>query len=239
MKKLLLAVSLVCFVLTAGAFADEFSADVNSVAVGMTTMSKIYYKDFDTSRTEAMGMVIIMDGEKSYQLFEDTKKYVAMDMEEMKQQNPMADVDDFEEFITENDIKKTGSEKMSGYKCDVYEGNITYDVNQPPLAMKLWYSAKLDYPVRTETQLPGGMGTAVSTLENIKTGKQPASLFEIPAGYTEARSMEEAMGMSMGGFSMPFGGGDAEEDGGTDEMPSQDEMNQMMQMMQEMMGGQN
>jgi hypothetical protein len=97
------------------------------------------------------------------------------------------------------------------------------------MAMKLWYSTKLDYPVKTEMQLPAPMsGTSVSILENIKVGKQPASLFEIPAGYTEAASMQEAMGL--GGFSMPSGEG-------AEEMPSQEQMDQMMQMMQEMMGG--
>lgn len=232
MKKVLLAVCVMCFAFAAGVFAEEFSADVNSVAAGMATTSKIYYKDFDTSRTEAMGMVIIMDGKNSYQIFEDTKKYVVMNMDELEQQNPMAGADDFEDFIEKNDIKKVGSETVGGYKCDVYEGNITYDVNQPALAMKLWYSPKLDYPVKTETQLPGGMGTAVSNLENIQTGKQPDSLFEIPDGYTEAQSIQEAMGM--GGFMMPGGeGGEA----GSDKMPSQEEIDQMKQMMQEMMGG--
>jgi hypothetical protein len=101
---------------------------------------------------------------------------------------------------------------------------------QPPVEMKIWYSPKLDYPVKTETQMPAPMsGTAVSILQNIKLGKQSKSLFEIPAGYKEAASMEEAMGL--GGFSMPGGGS-----GG--EMPSEEEMGQMMEMMQKMMGGQ-
>jgi len=233
MKKLLLAVCVVCIIFTAGAFAEEFSADVNSSAVGMTTTSKIYYKDFDTSRTETMGMIVIMNGKNSYQLVEQTKKYVVMDMEELRAQNPMADAESFAEYIEKNDIKKVGSETVGGYECDVYEGDITYDASQAPMAMKLWYSPKLDYPVRTEAQLPAPMsGTAVSTLENIVTGKQPDSLFEIPAGYTQAQSMEEAMGM--GGFMMPSGGSGGGESG---EMPSQEEMNQMMQRMQEMMGG--
>jgi hypothetical protein len=238
MKKVLLAVCSACFVFTAGAFAEEFSADMKSVVTGMTMTAKIYHKDFKTSRTEAMGTVTITNGPKTYQLFEGTKKYVVMDEEELKEQNPMADADGFEEFIEQNDIEKVGKESVAGYKCDVYEGNITYDTESPSLAMKLWYSPKLDYPVKTETQLPAPMsGTAVSTLENIKTGKQPDSLFKIPAGYTEARSLQEAMGM--GGLNMPFGGGASDEvpSPEEDEMPSQDEMNQMMQMMQEMMGG--
>lgn len=237
MKKILLAVCAVCFIFTADAFSEEFSGDMVSVTAGMTMTSKIYYKNYNTSRTEAMGMVTITNGNNTYQLFDSTKKYVLMDMEEYKQQNPMADADDFESFVKNNDMKKIGTETVGEYKCDVYEGNITYDVNQAPIAMKLWYSSKLDYPVRSETQLPAPMsGTAVSTLENIEIGKQAESLFEVPDGYTQAQSVEEAMGM--GGFMMPSmpSGDDSEE---ADEMPSQDEMNKMMQMMKDMMGGQN
>jgi hypothetical protein len=232
MKRILFSVFIICFVFAAGASA-EFSADMNARMAGMTTSSKIYYKNFDTSRTEAMGVIEISRDGKSYQLFEQTKKYVLMHEEELEQQNPLAVADSFDEFVDQNEFKKVGSEKLSGYKCDVYEGSIDIE-GQPPVAMKMWYSSKLEYPVKTETQLPGGMGMAVSTLENIKVGKQPDDLFEIPAGYTQAASMQEAMGM--GGFEMPSGGGDV--GSGADEMPSEEEMNQMMQMMQQMMGGQ-
>ena len=230
MKRILFALCVVCFVFTATAFAGEFQADVVSVVMGKTTSSKIFYKDADTSRTEVMGMIIITKGDISYQLFKDTKKYVVMDMDEAEEQNPMADADDFEEFIKENDMKKIGSESVAGYKCDVYEGSVTYEENQPATAMKMWYAPKLDYPVKTETQLPAPMsGMAVSTLENIKTGKQPGSLFEIPAGYTQAQNMAEAMGM---GGSLGSGQGE------TEGMPSEGDLNKMMNMMKEMMGGQ-
>jgi outer membrane lipoprotein-sorting protein len=232
MKKLLIAICVVCFTFAAGVSAEEFSGDSVSVMGGMTVSSKLYYKDFKTFRTEAMGMVIITNGDKNYQIFDDTKKYVVMDVEEYKEQNPMADVDDFEEFVEKNDMKKVGTEKVNGYKCDVYEGSVAYIPEQPAMGMKIWYSPKLDYPVKTESQMPAPMsGTAVSTLENIEIGKQPRSLFEIPAGYTQAQSMQDAMGM--GGFSMPSGG----EGVGAGEMPSQEQMDQMMKMMQEMMGG--
>jgi hypothetical protein len=229
MKKILLSVFVMCFVFTAGASA-EFSADMTSKMAGMTTSSKIYHKSYDTSRTEAMGVTVISKDGNSYQLFDQTKKYVLIDEEELKQQSPMAAADSFDEFVDQNDFKKVGSEKLSGYKCDIYQGNIAYMEGQPPVSMKMWYSSKLEFPVKTETELPGGMGMAVNTLENIKIGRQPNALFEIPAGYTQATNIQEAMGM--GGFQMPSGGA------GANEMPSEEEMGQMMQMMQEMMGGQ-
>jgi len=235
MKKIVLAVFILCFAFISGVSAEEFSADQNATVSGMTFTSKIYFKDFKTSRTEAMGMVIITKDSVAYQLFESKKQYVVMDTEEAQEQNPLADADDFEDFIDQNEMKKVGKETVQGYKCDVYEGSFVMDEEQAPMAMKFWYSTKLEYPVKTEMQLPAPMsGTTVSMLENIKTGNQPASLFEIPSGYTEAASMQEAMGL--GGFMMPGAGGDTE-GGGMGEMPSEEDMGQMMQMLQEMMGG--
>lgn len=202
MKKLLFAVLVICLAFSANVFAEEFSADMTTVAAGMTTPSKVYYKDYKTSRNETKGMVemvAIQNGDNVYQIFESTKKYFAMDLNALKQQNPMADADNFQEFIEKNGIKKVGSETVAEYKCDVYEGNVTYEQGQAPIAMKLWYSPKLDYAVKTEIQLSAPMAmTAVSTLSNIKIGKQPDSLFELPAGYTQVQSIQEAMGM--GGF---------------------------------------
>jgi len=233
MKKVVIAAFIMCFAFISGAFAEEFSADQNASVSGMTFTSKIYFKDFKTSRTEAMGMVIITKDSAAYQLFESKKQYVVLDTEEAQEQNPLANADDFEDFIDKNGMKKVGKETVKGYKCDVYEGSFMMEEDQPPMAMKFWYSTKLEYPVKTEMQLPAPMSvTSVSTLENIKTGKQPASLFEIPSGYTEAASMQEAMGL--GGFMMPGGEGD---EGGSGEMPSEEDMNQMMQMLQEMVGG--
>jgi hypothetical protein len=71
--------------------------------------------------------------------------------------------------------------------------------------------------------MPEPVGRVVSLVKNIKTGTQPAHLFEIPAGYTRADSMEQAMGMpDMSRFS----------DG---QMPSAEQMGEMMKQVQDMM----
>ena len=56
--------------------------------------------------------------------------------------------------------------------------------------------------------------------------KQPNELFEVPSGYSEAKNTQEAMGM--GGFSMPTRGQ-------AGEMPSREDMQEMMKSAQEMM----
>ncbi len=61
--------------------------------------------------------------------------------------------------------------------------------------MKIWLSRKLQYPLKSETMMPEPVGRVLTLVKNIKTGKQPAHLFEIPDGYTRAASMEQAMGM--------------------------------------------
>ena len=227
MKRVTIALSILCFAMIATASAAEFSADMAIVMSGQKSSGKIYFKDSKTNRQEAMGTITIYKHPASYMLFSDTKRYVVSDLEELKKSSPMAGVDDFEQWFDINKMKKVGQETIQGFKCAVYEGDFRPEETQPAMAMKLWYSTKLAYPIKTEINLPAPLsGKMTSTLENITVGKQPDSLFEIPSGYAQAKSMEDAMGM--GGFTMPTGSG-------TGEMPSREEMEEMMKSMQEMM----
>ena len=227
MKRTALAFFVLCFAWIATASAAEFSADMVIAMSGQKSSGKIFYKNTKANRQEIMGMISIYQHPVSYMLFPDTKRYVINDIEEQKKNNPMVDVDDFEQWFKKNDMKRVGEETLQGYMCTVYEGDLKINENEPPMDMKLWYSSKLGYPVKSETTLPAPLsGKMTSTLENIDMSKQPDSLFEIPSGYTQAKSMQEAMGM--GGFPMPAGG----EAG---EMPSPEDMQEMMKSVQEMM----
>lgn len=214
------------------AVAAEFSADmITEMSMGRNS-GKIFYKDSDTSRTEMMGMINIMKYPNVYQLIEETRKYVVSDFDEMSRENPSMSTREFDRFLKENDFKKTGSETLQDYKCEIYEGRIDFspEPGQDPVSvfMKLWYSRDLEFALRTESILPSPMGKVVSFIENINKGRQPASLFEIPPGYTRVDTLQEAMGT---GFSMPEGF-----DGMTSEdMPSPEEMQEMIKKMQEMM----
>jgi len=215
--------------LVTSAVSAEFSADMVMDSMAGKTTGKLYFKNDDTTRTDMMGVVAIMKRPYIYQLFTDTRKYVVQDIEEMKKTNPALDAANLKDWIDKNNLKKTGSEKLQGYPCDIYEGDVIYGDEDPPVHIRMWHTPKLGYPLRHESVLPAPMGTVSSRLENIQLGPQPGSLFEIPEGYTEAKSAQEAMGME----GMPsFGGAEK------GQAPSREEMEKMMKEMMEKMGKQ-
>ena len=78
---------------------------------------------------------------------------------------------------------KVGNETVNGRSTIKYEG--TNAKGEPGSA---WFDSKLRFPVKWEGKNGSG------EMQNIKEGPQPASLFEIPAGYTK---------MDMGGMQRP------------------------------------
>lgn len=226
MKAMITAIILsVCLVTGVG--AAEFSADMVMKVFGSNDAGKVYYKNQDLTRSDAMGMIIITKRPMFYKLFSDTKKYVVTDLAEIAKSNPTADSANFLEWMKKNNFKKVGTETFQGYDCDIYEGDVIIDKGQPEVHMKAWYAKKLDYPIRNESTMPPPMGTMSTHLENIKIGSQPDHLFEIPAGYVKAKNMQDAMGVGgMGPGSGSAGGGKA---------PSEAEMKKMKKMMEEMM----
>jgi hypothetical protein len=215
--------------LAAGAGAVEFSADSVMVMNG-THKGKVYVKGPETNRTEMMGMVHIMRYPLVYQLVVNTKKYAVMNIKEemQKQSMPVPDPKNFKQWLADNNMNKTGEETLSGFGCSIYQGRLRIDDSQPPVPMTIWYSEKLAHPLKQEVVMPAPMGKMVTYLENIALAEQPDRLFEVPEGYTKTGSLQEAMGM--GTASMPTPGGNA---GGRP--PSEEEMGQMMEKMQEML----
>jgi len=68
--------------------------------------------------------------------------------------------------------KKLGSETVNGRSTIKYVGT-----NSKGESGTMWLDKKIAFPIKWEGQKGGG------ELQNIKEGSQPASLFEIPAGY--------------------------------------------------------
>jgi len=204
--------------------AEEFSADIVTDMPTGSVNGKIYFKNNQLNRSDMMGMINIVKYPEVYQIFTGTKKFHVSNVTELEADDPMAGVTDFEAWARENDLKKTGAESIEGFACDIFEGTVDIDEDSGETApMKIWLSRKLQYPLKTETMMPEPVGRVVSLVKNIKTGTQPAHLFEIPAGYTRADSMEQAMGMpDMSRFS----------DG---QMPSAEQMGEMMKQVQDMM----
>jgi len=226
MRSLILGGILTLFLAT-GAVCAEFSADTVMKSIAGTNTGKIYFKNDDISRTELMGMISIFKRPSMYQLFPDSRKYTVTDITEISKKNPAADAASFREWIENNKMKKVGSETVQGYKCDVFEGDVTVAQDEPPVHMKVWYTSKLGYPLRQEVALSPPAGNVSSHLENITLGTQDSSLFEIPAEYSQAKDIQEAVGL--GG--MPSLG-----DSGKGQQPSQEDMQKMMKEMMKKMG---
>jgi hypothetical protein len=212
------------FFQTVTVLAQEFSADTVTDMHTGTVNGKIYFKNTQVHRNDMMGMINIIKYPQVYQLFTGTKKYHITTVMELEADDPMAGVTDFDAWAKENEFKKTGTESIEGFVCDIYEGTIEIDQDTgETVPLKIWLSTKLEYPLKTETLMPHPVGRVLSVVKNIKPGKQPAHLFEIPEGYTQAATMEQAMGMpDMSQFS-------------EGQMPSGEQMENMMKQVQEMM----
>jgi hypothetical protein len=204
--------------------AQEFSADTVTDMHTGTVHGKIYFKNTRVNRNDMMGMINIIKYPEVYQIFTGTKKYHITTVTELEADDPMAGITDFEAWAKQNDLKKTVIESIEGYACDIYEGTIDIDQDTgEPVPLKIWLSSKLEYPLKTEILMPPPVGRVLSVVKNIETGKQPAHLFEIPEGYTQAATMEQAMGMpDMSQFS-------------EGQMPTGEQMENMMKQVQEMM----
>jgi len=191
-------------------FSDDFSADavVTTMANGavVTRMESRIYNGTDASRTE-MDMPLGMGGDSptismvfidrrdlgvSWQLYPGSQKYIEMEI----------DTDPSDGMTTMNmhdilysgdyELEKVGTEEVNGYDCDKY----ILDPGTETLPdITIWSAKKLDgVVVKTLVESPEGT-SMTNELFNVKTGKQPADLFELPGGYTKAT--EEEIGMIM------------------------------------------
>lgn len=79
-----------------------------------------------------------------------------------------------------SEYRMIGTETMNGRKTEKWE-YVQHQQKDNKTARTLqWYDPELKMPVREE--MPGGYSRE---LKNIKVGPQPASLFELPQGYTK------------------------------------------------------
>ena len=90
--------------------------------------------------------------------------------------------------------KDLGSETVNGYLCRKKEvtSESTFQGRVVKHVTTVWQAEEFDFPVRTRDQ-----DGSVTEMRNIKTGAQPASLFEIPAGFAKM-SMPVMPGMPGG-----------------------------------------
>ena len=82
-----------------------------------------------------------------------------------------------EKIKGEIERKLLGQETIDGRMTDKYE--VVYEVNGKTETMFQWMAEGLSIPVKTAA----ADNSRTTEYKNIKTGKQPDSLFEIPADY--------------------------------------------------------
>lgn len=180
------------------ALAQDFSADVVSNKQGPNGLSKLYSSK-DKARWEfreqnqKMGPSAIVVDEaqgKSFVLMEQQHMYMEPQMgmtrsSAISQFWHVQDVGDAcpqwkkaaEQWKTDQNwgsCTKVGSDTVNGRSAVKYEG-----VDKKGEKSYYWVDTKLKCVIKADN------GSSTFELRNIQEGSQPASLFEIPAGYTK------------------------------------------------------
>ena len=160
------------FLLAGIARAEDFSADMVSTSQGLTSSGKIFISN-DKVRMEVPGAITIsrMDKKVVWMLMPKDKMYMEQPFD------PSKAVASSEKVSGEVERKLLGKETVDGRMADKYM--IVYNVNGRKESIYQWIAPGIKMPVKTAAV----DNSWVMEYKNIKTGKQPDSLFEVPAGY--------------------------------------------------------
>lgn len=157
--------------------AMEFSAEMVSKMKGTSVASKIYFSgkkwrsEMDTKGHKSIS-IVRMDKKIMWNIMPQQKMYMEMKIPEQQKASMSKDVP--------GQIKreKMGRERINGIDCEKYK--ITYKDTETGKTGSLYqWLSKDDLPIKTEA----ADGSWSTEMKNLKKGKQPSSLFEIPAGY--------------------------------------------------------
>jgi hypothetical protein len=170
----------------------EFSADmVNTANNGNAVQAKMYFgKDKiriepTASTGHGMGGAVIMDltAQTSTVLMQQQQMYMVMPAQMASQRNAYnffrtGDAENAcadwlaQERNKGGTCRKVGSDTVNGRDTVKYEGT-----SATGETTTVWLDPKLRFPIKWQRQNGSG------ELRNIQEGSQPASLFEIPAGF--------------------------------------------------------
>jgi hypothetical protein len=172
----------------------EFSAEMYDLQKGEASQAKMYFgKDkirFEATKKDPRGggsVIINMSTQTTTVLMDAQHMYMEMPQQMAGQRNSYTgnffrtgDVDaacsDWLQQARDkgSTCKRIGSDTVNGRSCVKYEAT-----NQNGETTNFWIDPKLRFPVKAQ-------GKNVSwELRNIQEGSQPASLFEVPAGYSK------------------------------------------------------
>jgi hypothetical protein len=192
-----LLVSVIVFCMAGLSFAappENFTATM--VMQGMTMpMAKMGNKmRMENPMMQGMITISLMDSRKMIMMSTINKKYMEQTMKD--------DAPSIYDPKAVFEKKKIGSETVDGHPCIKYD-TMFYLRDKPAEKYRatIWEAQDLGgLPIRNEMIVPpdkrhGGPEKVVSELKDIRTGAAKSSMFEVPAGYKKAGSMQEVMGM--------------------------------------------
>jgi hypothetical protein len=181
---------LLLFPLTVAASAaklTDYSADMVMLNNGLFMYATRLYVSGQRSRVEGMtaapfGKIVSIvrkDRGISWTLFLDSKQYseVALPAGRHFGKTDLANLD-----LTNMKKEDLGRETVLGYSCTKMRVTIGKLPNGQPMVATVWVADTLELALRLET-----MGTTQEN-RNLRVGPQPASLFEIPAGFTKTNA---------------------------------------------------
>lgn len=170
----------------------EFSAEMVETSKGDAPQAKIYFaKDkmrFEPAKKDPRGggaLIVNLATQTSTVLMDQQHMYMEMPAQMANQRRGynlfrVGDVEDAcSEWLAQPTNKggtchKVGNETVNGRSTVKYEGT-----NANGETGTVWIDPKLRFPVKWQGKNGAG------ELRNIQEGSQPASLFEIPAGYSK------------------------------------------------------
>jgi len=160
------------FVFGGIATAQDFSADMVSTTKGGVFTGKIYAAKEKTRMEMPQAITITrMDKNVVWILMPEQKMYME---QPLKPENIVASTD---KMPGEIERKHLGTETVDGKKTEKYR--IVYAAGNKRETIFQWIATDSGFPIKTAAE----DGSWTTEFKNLKTGKQPDTLFEIPAGY--------------------------------------------------------
>lgn len=164
-------------------FAEDFSANMISTTKEGAYQGKVFVTK-DKMRIEMMGSITISRADRRavWMLMPEDKTYMEMSLK------PQDIVMTGEKTQDEVSRRLIGTETIDGKVADKYE--IEYAVKGNNSRVFVWLVNNLNLPVKSAAT----DGSWSVEYKNIVVAKQPASLFEIPAGYKKFSTDLPGMG---------------------------------------------
>ncbi len=169
--------------LSGAVFAEDFSANMISTTKEGTYQGKVFVTK-DKMRIEMMGSITISRADRRvvWMLMPEDKTYMEMSLK------PQDIVMTGEKTQDEVSRRLIATETIDGKISDKYE--IEYAVKGNNSSVFVWLVKNLNLPVKSAAT----DGSWSVEYKNIVVAKQPASLFEIPAGYKKFSADLPGMG---------------------------------------------